>query len=147
MGDTKILASIKEIKQGHPFWGYRRVRARLKYREGLPVGYKKVYRLMKENALLVPQKRYRVNRQPTCRKPQANWPNQFWGIDMTKFIVPGLGWVCLVVVLDWFSRKVADWQLSLRCRTQEWREALEGAELQEFPYGLWEKGLKLRRFE
>jgi transposase len=46
VGDAKILASIKEIKQGHPFWGYRRVRAWLKYRQGLPVGYKRIYRLM-----------------------------------------------------------------------------------------------------
>jgi hypothetical protein len=53
--DAKILASIKEITQSHPFWGYRRVRAWLKYREGLPVGYKRVYRLMKEHELLVPQ--------------------------------------------------------------------------------------------
>ena len=29
-GDAQILASIKEIKRRHPFWGYRRVRAWLK---------------------------------------------------------------------------------------------------------------------
>jgi transposase len=59
-GDAQILASIQEIKLRHPFWGYRRVRAWLKYREGLPVGHKRVYRPMKENELLVPQKRYRA---------------------------------------------------------------------------------------
>ena len=36
MGDAQLSASIKEVKQSHPFWGYRRVRAWLKYREGLP---------------------------------------------------------------------------------------------------------------
>jgi hypothetical protein len=69
VGDGQILASIKEIKQGHPFWGYRRARAQPKYREGRPVGIKRVYRLMKEDGPLVPQQRYRVNRQPTGRKP------------------------------------------------------------------------------
>jgi hypothetical protein len=54
VGEAQILARIKEIKQSHPFWGYRRVRAWLKYRAGLPVGYKRIYRLMKENELLVP---------------------------------------------------------------------------------------------
>jgi hypothetical protein len=39
-------------------------------------------------------------------------------------------------ILDWFSRKVVGWQLSLRCRTQEWREALEEAVLREFPDGV-----------
>jgi putative transposase len=64
-------------------------------------------------------------------------------MDMTKFIIPGLGWAYLVVVLDWFSRKVLGWQLSLRCRTQEWRDALEDAMLQEFPHGGRGPGLKL----
>jgi putative transposase len=54
VGDAQLLTNIKAIKQCHPFWGYRRVRAWLKYREGLPVGHKRVYRLMKENDLLVP---------------------------------------------------------------------------------------------
>jgi len=143
VGDTQILAGIQEIKLRHPFWGYRRVRAWLKYREALPVGYKRVYRLMKENELLVPQKRCRAKRQPAGRKPRAQRPGQFWGIDMTKFIIPDLGWAYLVIVLDWFSRKVVGWQLSLRCRTQEWREALEEAVLHEFPNGVRGQGLKL----
>lgn len=142
-GDAQLLASIKAIKECHPFWGYRRVRAWLKYREGLPVGHKRVYRLMKENDLLVPQKRYRAKRQPEGRKPRAQRPGQFWGIDMTKFIIPGLGWAYLVIVLDWFSRKVVGWQLSWRGRTQEWRDALEEAVLQEFPRGVRGQGLKL----
>lgn len=143
MGDAKILASIKEIKQGHPFWGYRRVRAWLKYREGLPVGYKRIYRLMKEHDLLVPQTRYRARRQPVDRKPRAERPRQFWGIDKTKFIIPGLGWAYLVIVLDWSSRKVVGWQLSWQCLSQEWREAREEALLQEFPKGVRGQGLKL----
>ena len=119
------------------------VRAWLKYREGLPVGHKRVYRLMKENELLVPQKRYRAKRQPAGRKPRAQRPGQFWGIDMTKFIIPDLGWAYLVIVPDWFSRKVVGWQLSWRCRTQEWRLAQEDAVLQEFSHGVRAQGLKL----
>lgn len=137
------MASIQGIKLRHPFWGYRRVRAWLKYREDLPVGHKRVYRLMKENGLLVPQKRYQAKRQPAGRKPRAQRPGQFWGIDMTKFFIPGLGWAYLVIVLDWFSRKVVGWQLSCRCRTQEWCEALEEAVLQEFSQGVRGQGLKL----
>jgi transposase InsO family protein len=56
---------------------------------------------------------------------------------------PGVGLVHLVDVLDWFSRKVVGWQLSVRCRTQEWRETLEEAVLQEFPPGVRGQGLKL----
>ena len=28
-------------------------------------------------------------------------PNEWWGIDMTKVMIEGFGWVYLVVVLDW----------------------------------------------
>ena len=98
---------------------------------------------MKANKLLVPQKRYRAKRQPVSRKPRAARPRQFWGIDMTKFIIPGLGWAYLVIVLDWFTRKVVGWRLALRCRTEEWQQALEEAVLQEFPQGVRGRGLNL----
>jgi len=141
--DLRLVARIKELKQAHPFWGYRRVRAWLKYRQGLPVSCKRVYRLMKANELLVPQKRYRAKRKPVGRKPRAARPRQFWGVDMTKFLIPGLGWAYLVIVLDWFTRKVVGWRLALRSRTAEWQQALEEAVLQEFPQGVRGQGLKL----
>jgi hypothetical protein len=87
-----MLARIQEIKPRHPFWGYRRVRAWLKCRQALPVGCKRVYRLRKANEILVPPKRNRVKRQPAGRKPRACRPGQFWGIDMTTFIIPDCGW-------------------------------------------------------
>ena len=48
-----------------------------------------------------------------------------------------------MIVLDWFRRKVVGWQLSCRCRTKEWCEALEEAVLREFPHGVRGQGLKL----
>jgi putative transposase len=43
-----ILKRIKSIKGHHPFWGYRRVWAYLRYIDGLIVNKKRVYRLMRE---------------------------------------------------------------------------------------------------
>jgi transposase InsO family protein len=48
-----LLGKIEELKREHPFWGYRKVWAYLKYREALHVNKKRIYRLMKENNLLV----------------------------------------------------------------------------------------------
>jgi len=50
-----VLERIKSIKAEHPFWGYRRVWAYLRYIDGLLVNKKRVYRLMKENNLTVKQ--------------------------------------------------------------------------------------------
>jgi len=47
------LAAIENIKAEHPLWGYRRVWAYLRYRQDIPVNKKRIYRLMKENDLLV----------------------------------------------------------------------------------------------
>ena len=51
-----VLAMIKDIKAEHPFWGYRRCWAYIYYREGIKVNKKRIYRLMRENDLLVNKK-------------------------------------------------------------------------------------------
>ena len=46
------MEKIKALKADHPFWGYRRVWAWLKYRENLLINQKRVRRVMKENGLM-----------------------------------------------------------------------------------------------
>lgn len=141
--DGALVERIKAIKSAHPFWGYRRVRAWLVYREKIVVNEKKVRRIMKEHDLMVPRSIHKAKRMPTRSKPRADKPKQFWGIDATKFIVNGLGWVYLVIVLDWYTKKAVGWNLSLRNRTAEWKQALDMAVNSEFSGGVRGKGLKL----
>lgn len=142
-GDAALLEKIKALKDQHPFWGYRRVRAWLVYREKVLVNEKRVRRIMKEHELMAPQTVHKAKRTPGRSKPRANKPEQFWGIDATKFIVNGLGWVYLVIVLDWYTKKVVGWNLSVRNRTEEWKDALDMAVNLEFPEGVRGKDLKL----
>lgn len=81
--------------------GYRRVRAWLVYRENIKVNEKKVRRIMKEHALMANQTIHKAKRTTQKSKPKADRPRQFWGIDMTKFMIPVIGWIYLVIVLDW----------------------------------------------
>jgi len=141
--NAKLTARLKELRVDHPFWGYRRMTAWLNHREGYSVNRKRIYRLMRENSLLVEQKRYKAVRTSQRSKPRATRPNQFWGIDMTKFMVPGLGWCYLIVVLDWYTKKIVGWKVSLRARTLEWKDALDLAICEEFPWGARDQGLKL----
>ncbi len=141
--DEGLLEKIKEIKAEHPFWGYRRVTAWLKHREGLKVNRKRVQKLMKKHGLLATQTIHRAKRTPQRSKPRAERPRQYWGIDMTKFMVSSIGWVYLVIVLDWYTKKIVGWNLSLRSRSGEWKEALEMAIEREFPNGVRGQGLKL----
>lgn len=124
--DTRILTEIEQIKKEHPFWGYRRIWAYLKYRQDKNYNRKRIYRIMKEHNLLVkPNSRLKAKREknPNKSKPHASRPNQFWGIDMTKVLIPNFGWIYLIIVLDWFSKKLIGYYISSRCRTQEWLDA------------------------
>lgn len=77
-----LLERIRQIKAEHPAWGYRRVWAYLKFRDGLPINKKRIYRLMKEHDLLVqPNWRLKAKRTGKRRKLRAKRPNQLWGID------------------------------------------------------------------
>jgi len=141
--DAKLLERIEALKSRHPFWGYRRVRAWLVYREKILVNEKRVRRIMKEHALMASQTVHKAKRTPGRSKPRADKPNEFWGIDATRFMVQGLGWVYLVVVLDWFTKKAAGWNLSVRNRAAEWKQAIDMALDLEFADGVRGKGLKL----
>ena len=60
-----------------------------------------------------------------------------------KFLIPSVGWVYLVIVLDWFTKKIVGWDISLRSKASDWKRALEMAIDNEFPEGVRGKGLKL----
>lgn len=141
--DEELIEKIKAIKTEHPFWGYRRVTAWLRHREGILVNRKRVYNLMKREELLATGNIHKAKRTPQRSKPKADRPRQYWGIDMTKFIIPAIGWVYLVIVLDWYTKKMVGWNLSLRSKAEDWKEAIEKAVEKEFPEGVRDRGLKL----
>lgn len=72
-----ILRRIRQLKADHPFWGYRRVWAHLKFVDQWPVNKKRVQRLMTRHDLLVkPNLRLKAKRTSTTSKPRATRPNQ-----------------------------------------------------------------------
>jgi putative transposase len=53
-------------------------------------------------------------------------PNQVWAMDIT-YIQMARGFVYLAVVLDWFSRRVLSWRLSITMEATFCVETLEDA--------------------
>lgn len=98
---------------------------------------------MQESGLTVKREPHRIPRQPGRSKPRADRPKQYWGIDMTKILIPNIGWVYLVIVLDWYTKKIVGWNLSVRSRAAEWKQALHLAINAEFPAGIRGQGLNL----
>jgi len=94
-----------------------------------------------EEKLILRPSRKKASRDSGRRKPFATRIHLWWGIDMTKFLVESAGWVYLVAVIDWYSRKVVGYALDVHCRSDLWINALEEAVLNEFPYGSRGKNL------
>ena len=123
--NESILASLKDIKADHPLWGYRRCWAYLYYRQHIIVNKKRIYRLMKENGLLVTNiNKYRAKRKVSRPKPKAFYPNHIWGKDM---------WYYLVIVLGWYTKEIIGYTLSLQSKSKDWQEALHQAVKKRFP--------------
>ena len=132
-----ILQSIKDLKLKHPFWEYRRVWAHLNDHQHFSVAKKRVYRLMRLHNLLVKETRLiKAKRVKYPSKPRAIRPNQIWGTDMTKVKLPHIGWAYIVIVLDWHTKKIVGHSIAVRCKTQDWLEALYNACQLQFPAGI-----------
>jgi transposase InsO family protein len=142
--DEERVPCIQALKAEHPFWGYRRLWAHLRLVQQRAVSKKRILRLMREQHLLVsPHLRLRATRPPTGSKPRPTKPHEWWGIDMTKVMVAGFGWVYIVVVLDWDTKKVVGHDAGVPCTAKHWLAALDMAVNQQLPEGARGMGVAL----
>ena len=139
-----FLQRIQALKAEHPFWGYRRCWAHLKFVDHLPVNKKRILRIMQEADLLVkPNLRLKAKRTSMRPKPVPTVPNQWWGVDMTKILVESFGWVYLVIVLDWYTKKIVGYHVGLQSTARHWLLAVDMAVNRQFPVGARGQGVNL----
>jgi putative transposase len=114
-----LMRLLDEQYTRTPFYGVRRMRESL-VQEGYQVNPKRVRRLLRQMGLEAiyakprlsvpaPGRRiypYRLRGLPIVR------PNQVWGADIT-YIRMRRGFAYLVAIMDWFSRYVLSWELSV----------------------------------
>lgn len=141
--EADVVLRCQQLRLEHPLWGYRRMWANLTRRQSLSVSRNRVYRIMKAYGLLLDNKRFKPVRswRPKIR---AVRPNQYWGTDMSKVLIPGFGWLCFVVVIDWFTKTILGLSVGHRGDTGLWLKALHEATLKAFPKdGVRGKGVSL----
>jgi len=111
----------------------------------MTINKKRIQRLMQEHQLQVqPNGALRARRAHKHSKPRPQRPNQWWGIDMTKVMVEGTGWVYIVLVLDWYSKKIVGHYAGTQARGHHWLQALEMAAARQFPgSGIRDRGVHL----
>jgi len=135
--DLALMRRIDEIHLKLPFYGSRRIRDELE-EQGHRVNRKRVQRLMRQMGLRALYPRRRTS-QPgkghkiypyLLRELSVERANQVWATDIT-FIPMAKGFMYLVAIMDWHSRRVLSWRVSNTLDTDFCIEALEEA-LQRF---------------
>ena len=132
-GDLDLMRQIDEIYLQWPFYGTRRVRDELG-RRGVVVNRKRVRRLMQQMGLQAVYPR-RMTSKPApghriypylLRGLAIDRPNQVWATDIT-YVPMAKGFMYLVAIVDWHSRRVLSWRLSNTMETDFCVAALEEA--------------------
>ncbi len=131
--DLAIMRQLDRLHLEFPFAGSRMLRGLLAL-QGCKIGRRHVKTLMRRMGIEA------LYRRPRTTKPEPGHkihpyllrgieitrPNQVWAMDIT-YIPMARGFVYLAVVLDWFSRRVLSWRLSITMETAFCNEALQDA--------------------
>ena len=131
--DQAIMRRLDRLHLEFPFAGARMLKGLL-LAEGCKVGRRHVKTLMRRMGIEA------LYRRPRTTKPEPGhkiYPyllrgieiaraNQVWAMDITYIPMPR-GHVYLAVVLDWFSRRVLSWRLSITMEAAFCVETLQDA--------------------
>jgi putative transposase len=131
--DLAIMRRIDELHLDYPFAGSRMLRDLLRG-EGIAIGRQRVATMMKRMGIAA------LYRRPNTSKPApghkiypyllrglaVDRPNQVWAMDIT-YIPMARGFVYLTAVVDWFSRRVLAWRVSITMEVEFCLEAVEEA--------------------
>jgi putative transposase len=131
--NMSLMRLLDEQYLRTPFYGVRRMTHWLRG-QGYEVNVKHARRLLRTMGLeaIYPKRRTSVPSEENkvfpylLREVKVAHPNQVWATDIT-YIRLARGFVYLVAIMDWFSRYVLAWELSLTLDTEFCLRALEAA--------------------
>jgi putative transposase len=131
--ELAIMRRIDALHLDYPFAGSRMLRDLLRG-EGVVIGRELVATMMRRMGIEA------LYRRPNTSKPAPGHkiypyllrgvaverPNQAWAMDIT-YIPMARGFVYLAAVVDWFTRRVLSWRLSITLEVDFCLEAVEEA--------------------
>lgn len=131
--ELDLLRRLDELFTENPMYGSRRLQAMLK-REGVQVGRRRIRRLMTKLGL------WAITPKPDTSKPSKEHvkypyllrnlvierPNHVWACDIT-YIPMQKGFMYLMAVMDWATRRILAWRLSNTLTTDFCVAALQEA--------------------
>jgi putative transposase len=131
--ELAIMRRIDALHLDYPFAGSRMLRDLLRG-EGVIIGREMVRTMMRRMCIEALYRRPNTSKAPPghkiypylLRDLAVDRPNQVWAMDIT-YIPMAHGFVYLAAVVDWFSRRVLAWRLSITMEVDFCLDAVEEA--------------------
>jgi putative transposase len=131
--ELAIMRRIDALHLDYPFAGSRMLRDLLRG-EGVVIGREMVRTMMRRMCIAALYRRPNTSKAEPghkiypylLRDLRVDRPNQVWAMDIT-YIPMARGFVYLAAVVDWFSRRVLAWRLSITMAVDFCLEAVEEA--------------------
>ena len=131
--ELKLMRRIDELHLEFPFAGARMLRDLLRG-EGVAVGRKHMTTLMRRMAITALYRRPNTSKKtPGCtiypyllRTLAITRANKVWAMDIS-YIPMARGFVYLAAVIDWYSRRVLAWRVSISMDTEFCTDAVQEA--------------------
>ena len=132
--DLRLMRLMDEQYTQTPFYGVLRMREWLKREHPILVNPKRVRRLLRKMGLVAVYPKRNLSKPAPGHKIypyllgglKIRRPNQVWSTDITYIRLAG-GFVYLVAIIDWYSRYVLSWSVSVTLDNAFCLEALEEA--------------------
>lgn len=125
--DKKHIDMLDAIYTDYPFFGSRRMHYELIDRYQVSLCREQIQRLMRKMGIeaIYPKKALNTSIPDASHKKYpyllkdvvASYPNHIWGTDIT-YIRTEEGWAYLVALIDWYSRYVIAWEVSISMETE-----------------------------
>lgn len=140
--EIRITRAIDEVYTRRPFYGSRRMKDALRDDCAINIGRHRTRRLMRLMGLeaIYPKKKPKTSKSEPSRKKYPyllrniviTHPNHVWGTDITYLRLED-GWAYLVAILDWYSRYIVAWNVSLTLESDFCIAALKAALKENIP--------------
>ncbi|WP_183186371.1 IS3 family transposase, partial [Brevibacillus agri] len=130
VSDEQIKEWLSElIADEESAYGYRKLTVCLRRDHQLVINKKKVYRLLKEEELLQPQRqKKRKHPRKLANNREITAPNQLWEMDVKYgFIVGEQRFFFLMSLIDVYDRAIVDYHFGLTCEGKHAAQILQRA--------------------
>lgn len=129
----KIVNHLRENQFMQTEGGYRKLSLYLKRDYKIICNHKRMYRICKENGLLLPKvKKRRVRLRKICTSKKITRPNKLWEFDIKYGYIHGENrFYFLCAFIDVFTRDIIDYHIGLRCTAEDILRTLKLALIKE----------------